>query len=103
RFDEAGRNLEDGIALARRIGRPYLEVTGLAYGAQLMRWPSFPLGAQRSLPAIELARQHGWADEPVAGVAYLALGVAMVTQGRIEEAEHALGQAERTRREGVWA
>ena len=101
RFDEAGRHLEDGIALARRIGRPYLEVTGLAYGAQLMSWQSFPLGAQRSLQAIELARQHGWADEPVAGVAYLALGVAMVTQGRIEEAERALDRAERTVRTDV--
>ena len=101
RFDEAGRHLEDGIALAHRIGRPYLEVTGLAYGAQLMSWQSFPLGAQRSLQAIELARQHGWADEPVAGVAYLALGVAMVTQGRIEEAERALDRAERTVRTEV--
>ena len=101
RFDEADRHLEDGIALARRIGRPYLEVTGLAYGAQLMSWQSFPLGAQRSLQAIELARQHGWADEPVAGVAYLALGVAMVTQGRIEEAERALDRAERTVRTEV--
>ena len=101
RFDGAGRHLEDGIALARRIGRPYLEVTGLAYGAQLMSWQSFPLGAQRSLQAIELARRHGWADEPVAGVAYLALGVAMVTQGRIEEAERALDRAERTIRTEV--
>src|SRR4029077_10780811 len=90
RFDEADRHLEDGVALARQIGRPYLEVTGLAYWAQLMSWRSFPLGTQRSLQAIELASQHGWADEPVAGVAYLALGVAMVAQGRIEEAERAL-------------
>jgi hypothetical protein len=28
RFEEAGRHLEDGVALARRIGRPYLEFTG---------------------------------------------------------------------------
>ena len=96
RFDEANRHLDDGIALARRIGRPYLEVTGLAHLAQLESWRSFQLGAERGLQAIELARQHGWADEPVAGLAYLALGVAMVTQGRLEEAERALGQAERT-------
>jgi LuxR family transcriptional regulator, maltose regulon positive regulatory protein len=95
RFDEADRHLEDGIALAREIGRPYLEVTGLAYSAQLVSWQSFPLGAQRSLQAIELAKQHGWADEPVAGIAYLALGVEMVVQGRLEDAERALGQAER--------
>ena len=101
RFDEADRHLEDGIALARQIGRPYLEVTGLAFRAQLVSWRSFPLGAERSQQAIELAEQHGWADEPVAGVAYLALGVTMVTQGRLEEAERALGQAERTVRTEV--
>ncbi len=96
RFDEAGRHLADGIALARQIGRPYLEVAGLANEAQLMSWRSFPAGAQRSLQAIELATRHGWADEPVVGGAYLALGVAMATQGRIEEAERALERAERT-------
>jgi LuxR family maltose regulon positive regulatory protein len=95
RFDEADRHLEDGIALAREIGRPYLEVTGLAYSAQLMSWRSFLLGAEHGVQAIELAKQHGWADEPVAGVAYLALGVAMVTQGRIEDAERAQNRAER--------
>ena len=101
RFDEADRHLADGIALAHEIGRPYLEVTGLAYSAQLMSWQSFPLGAERGLQAIELARQHGWADQPIAGVAYLALGVAMVTQGRLEDAEQALGRAERTVRTEV--
>jgi LuxR family transcriptional regulator, maltose regulon positive regulatory protein len=101
RFDEADRHLEDGIALAHEIGRPFLEVTGLAYWAQLMSWRSFPLGAQQSLQAIELAARHGWADEPVVGYAYLALGVAMVTQGRIEDAERALGRAERTVRTEV--
>jgi LuxR family transcriptional regulator, maltose regulon positive regulatory protein len=95
RVEEADRHLEDGIALAREIGRPYLVVTGLAFSAQLMSWRSFPLGAQRSLQAIELAEEHGWAEEPVAGVAHLALGVAMVTQGRLEEAERALSRAER--------
>ena len=101
RFDDADRHLEDGTALAREIGRPYLEVTGLAHWAQLLSWRSFPLGTQRSLQAIELAKEHGWADEPVTGVAYLDLGVAMVAQGRLEEAERALGRAERTVRAEV--
>ena len=101
RFDEADRHLEDGIALARKIGRPYLEVTGLAYSAQLMSWRSFPRGAERGVQAIELAKRHGWADEPIAGVAYLALAVAMVTQGRIEDAERAQDGAERTVRTEV--
>ena len=76
RFEEADRHLEDGIALARQLGRPYLEVTALANWAQLASWRSFPLGAQRSVQAIELAGRHGWTEEPVAGLAYLALSVA---------------------------
>jgi LuxR family maltose regulon positive regulatory protein len=101
RFDEADRHLEDGVALARQIGRPYLEVTGLAHWAQLVSWWSFPLSTQRSLQAIELAEEHGWADEPVTGLAYLALGVEMVVQGRLEEAGRALDRAERTVRTEV--
>ena len=96
RFEEADRHLEDGIALARRLGRPYLEVTGLANWAQLASWHSFPLGAEQASAAIELAGRHGWTEEPVAGVAYLALGIAMTVQGRLEEAERSLEHAERT-------
>jgi LuxR family maltose regulon positive regulatory protein len=98
RFEEADRHLEQGIALARRIGRPFLEVTGLANWAQLASWHSFPLGEQRSRQAIELAGRHGWTEEPVAGVAYVALGFALVAQGRLEEGERWLEQAERTLR-----
>ncbi|HEX3921064.1 MAG TPA: LuxR C-terminal-related transcriptional regulator, partial [Streptosporangiaceae bacterium] len=101
RFDEADRHLDQGIALAHRIGRPFLEVTGLAHWAQLVSWRSFPRGAELSTQAIELAGRHGWTAEPVAGVAYLALGMAMVAQGRLGEAEPSLEQAERILRAEV--
>ena len=101
RFEEADRHLQDGIALARQLGRPYLEVTGLAHWAQLLSWRSLPLGVQRSSEAIELAGRHGWTDEPVAGLAYLALGVAEVIQGRLADAERSLERAERTLRAEV--
>ncbi|HEV2252128.1 MAG TPA: LuxR C-terminal-related transcriptional regulator [Streptosporangiaceae bacterium] len=101
RFEEADRHLEDGTALARRLGRPYLEVSGLAHWAQLVSWQSFPLGARRATQAIELAGRHGWTEEPVAGLAYLALGVAEVAQGRLQEAERSLERAERTLRAEV--
>jgi LuxR family transcriptional regulator, maltose regulon positive regulatory protein len=100
-FEEADRHLEQGVALAHRIDRPYLEVTGLAHWAQLVSWWSFPLGAQRGMQAIELAGRHGWADEPITGVAYLAHGMAMVAQGRLEEGERSLEHAERTVRAEV--
>ncbi|MGH3299396.1 MAG: LuxR C-terminal-related transcriptional regulator, partial [Trebonia sp.] len=101
RLEEADRHLEQGIALAHRIGRPFLEVTGLAHWAQLVSWRSFPLGAQRSRQAIELAGRHGWTEEPVAGVAYLALGMALVALGQLEEGERSLAHAERTLRAEV--
>ena len=101
RFDEADRHLEQGVALAHRIGRPFLEVTGLAHWAQLASWRSFPLGAQRSRQAIELAGRHGWTEEPVTGVAHLALGMAMVALGRLEEGHRSLDQAERILRAEV--
>lgn len=67
RRDPPGPPGPQGVDLARRIGRPFLEVTGLAHWAQLLSWRSFPLGEQRSRQAIELAGRHGWTEEPVAG------------------------------------
>jgi LuxR family maltose regulon positive regulatory protein len=96
RLDKADRHLEQGVALAHRIRRPFLQVTGLAHWAELASWRSYPLAAQRSRQTIELAGRHGWAEEPVAGVAYLALGFALVAQGQLEEGERSLEQAERT-------
>ena len=101
RFEEADRHLEQGVALAGRIGRPYLEVTGLAHWAQLASWRSFPLGAQLGAQAIELAGRHGWSEEPVTGAAYAALGMAMIAQGRLADGDRSLEQAERRLRAEV--
>ena len=96
RFKDADQHLEQGVALAHRIGRPYLELTGLAHGAELAAFRSYTRGAQRSRQAIELARQHGWSDEPFVAVAYTVLGGAMISQGRLAEGERWLGHAART-------
>ncbi|MEA2379340.1 MAG: LuxR family transcriptional regulator, maltose regulon positive regulatory protein, partial [Thermoleophilaceae bacterium] len=50
---------------------------------------------------IEVARQHGWTDEPVAGIAYTALAAAALAQGRLEETEAWVEHAERTLQEEV--
>jgi LuxR family transcriptional regulator, maltose regulon positive regulatory protein len=97
-FGEADRHLGQGAALAHRIGRPYLELTGLAHGSELAALRSFTRGAHRSRQAIDLARQHGWSDEPIAAVAYTVLGGVMVAQGRLAEGERWLGHAARTLR-----
>jgi LuxR family maltose regulon positive regulatory protein len=94
--EEAERHLEQGVALARRIGRPYLEFTGLAYQAAVEVYWSFARAVERSRQAVELAERHGWTDEPAAGVAYMMLANVLAWQGRPEEAEPLVQRAERT-------
>src|SRR5262249_39713434 len=103
RFAEAGRHLEQGGALARRGGRPYLEVTGLgpqelsgvAYQASIEFVRSASLAAEHCRQAVELAERHGWADEQAAGFASLTVAGALTWQGRLEEAEPWIQRAER--------
>jgi LuxR family maltose regulon positive regulatory protein len=95
RLADAGRHLEQGTALAHRIGRPYLEVTGLAHSAVAASVRPFALAVERSRQAIELARRHGWSEEPDTGAVYTQLGLLKVWQGRLEETERCLGHAER--------
>ncbi len=96
RFEEAQRHLEQGVALARRIGRPFLEFTGLAYRAMAFTAQSpYVRRAERSRQAIDLAERHGWTDDPAAGYAYVVLASVLAWQGRPEEAEPWVQRAER--------
>jgi hypothetical protein len=88
--------MEQAVAQARLIGRPYLEYIGLAYQAVGELSRLFPRAAERGRQAIELAERHGWTDETTAGLAYMALGSALAWQGRAEEAEPWVQRAERT-------
>jgi LuxR family transcriptional regulator, maltose regulon positive regulatory protein len=98
-WDDAARHLEQGVALARRIGRPYLEFTGLAYQTPVMNQTrSFTRGYEVGRQAAELAERHGWIDDPAFGLASNSLGVTLAYQGRLEEAERWLQGAERTLR-----
>jgi LuxR family transcriptional regulator, maltose regulon positive regulatory protein len=97
RFEEAQRHLEQGRALGLQIGRPFLEFSGLAHQAAIEGFrSSYSLAAERSVQAIELARQHGWTDEPAAGIAYVVLAIVLAWRGRLEEAEPWIQRAERT-------
>ena len=93
---EAERHLEHGVMLAHRIGRPFLEYNGLAYQAALEMTQSFALSVERGRQAVELARRHGWTEEPAAGIAYMALAAVLAWQGRPGEAEPWIQRAERT-------
>lgn len=101
RFEAAERHLEQALALAQRIERPFLALSALAHLAQIAIFDAVPLGARRSKQAIELAERHGWTEDPVAGIAYSLHGVALLVQGRLAEAESWLQRAERTPLAGV--
>jgi len=96
RFQQAERHLERGVALARRIGRPFLEFTGLAHLAAVEMFRSYARAAERSRQAIELAERHGWASDPAAGTACMVLGTMLTWQGRLDEAEPWVRRAEHT-------
>ena len=96
RFEEAERHLERGVSLAHRIGRPFLELNGLAHLTTIEALRSFPRTAERGGHAVELARRHGWTDEPAASIVYMVLGATLAYQGQFEEAESWVERAERT-------
>jgi LuxR family transcriptional regulator, maltose regulon positive regulatory protein len=102
RAEDGERHLEQGLALARQIGRPYLELHGLAHGAHamLLVQPGL-LPAEWARQAIELAERHGWGEEPLAGMACAELGIVLLDQGRLDDAEPWLERAECTLRAEV--
>jgi LuxR family transcriptional regulator, maltose regulon positive regulatory protein len=98
-WDDAERHLESGIALARRIGRPYLEFTGLAHLTPVLNQSrSLTRGTEVGREAAGLAERHGWTDDPAFGLVSNALGAGLTWQARLEEAEGWLQGAERTLR-----
>ena len=100
RFAEAERHLEQGITLARRIGRPYLEFLGLAHRTSIasVRSSPYALAEERARQTIDLARRHGWTDEPAIGIAYVTLAAGLIWRGQLEEAADWVRRAERTLR-----
>jgi LuxR family maltose regulon positive regulatory protein len=97
-FEEAERHLEQGVALARRVGRPFLEFSGLVYQAGIELFRSFPRAAERAGHAIELARRQGWTDDPAACYAYGILADVLIWQGRHDEADAWMQRVDRTTR-----
>jgi LuxR family transcriptional regulator, maltose regulon positive regulatory protein len=100
RFAEAEPHLDQGITLARKIGRPYLEFLGLAHRTSIasVRSSPYALAEERARQTIELARRHGWTDEPAVGIAYITLAAGGIWRRQLEEAADWVRRAERTLR-----
>ena len=99
RIEEAVRHFGQALELARRIGRPYIEIQCLGHLAiDDGQRRSFTLARKRSAEAIAIAEAHGWASEPIVSVPLAMMAFADVWQGRFEDAEYWLGRAERALR-----
>ena len=84
---DAERHLREGAILARRIGRPYLEVGCLAQLGFASKIHSFAITQGRCREAIAAAERHGWDAEPAIAPALVTLAGTMVWIGEFDEAE----------------
>ena len=85
---DAERHLREGAVLARRIGRPYLEVGCLAQlGFASLVLHSFATTQRRCREAIALAERHGWGAEPVIAPALIMLAATLIWTGEFDEGE----------------
>ena len=96
---DARRHLEEALALARRIGRPYLEVGCLGQLAlvAVFSGAQIAVGLQLSEDAVTIAEEHGWATNRIVAPALAASAAALAWLGRLDEAEHWLERMDRTR------
>ena len=84
---DSQRHLQEGADLARKIGRPYLEVACLAELAFASKIEPFATTRRRCREAIALAEQHGWGAEPVISPALVNLAGALIWTGEFDEGD----------------
>ncbi len=92
---DSERHLQEGADLARKIGRPYLEVACLAQLAFASKIKPFATTRQRCREAIALAEQHGWGAEPIIAPALVNLAGVLIWTGEFDEGERWLRRAAR--------
>ncbi len=91
---DAERHLREGAAMARKIGRPYLEVSCLAQLGFASKIRPFATARRRCLEAIALAERHGWGTEPIVAPALVTLAGVMVWTGEFDEGQQWLQRTE---------
>ena len=100
RLADSERHLLEGAALARDIGRPYLEVACLAHLGFASTIHSFALARQRCEEAVALAARHGWDAEPVIAPAQATLAATLIWTGEFDHGAQWLERAARATRSG---
>ncbi len=83
RLADAERHLSEGAALARTIGRPYLEVACRAHLAFPSKLVSVATARERGRQAVALAERYGLDDRPILAPALGAVGGYGDLDGRV--------------------
>jgi LuxR family maltose regulon positive regulatory protein len=84
---DAEGHLREGAILARKIGRPYLEVRCLVQLGFASKIHPFATVQRRCREAIALAERYGWGTEPMTAPALITLASTMVWTGEFDEGE----------------
>ena len=92
---DSQRHLQEGADLARKIGRPYLEVACLAELAFASKIEPFATTRRRCREAIALAERYGWGAEPVISPALVNLAGALIWTGEFDEGDRFLRRTAR--------
>jgi len=94
RTGEARRHLEEGLALARRIGASYVEAGCLVHLGFAAVFSSVTEARERWLDAIAIAEANGWASDAIVASGFAALANLEAWQARFDEAGQWLERAE---------
>jgi LuxR family maltose regulon positive regulatory protein len=86
RLADAERHLREGAVLARRIGRPYLEVRCLAQLGFASTIRSLATTRRLCQEAIDLAERHGWGEEWTVAPALVTLAGTLAWTGEFDQA-----------------
>jgi len=94
-LDDARRNLEQALALARRMGLQRLEIACLGHLGIVSTWAGMSASTALQLgeQAVRIADEQAWSEDPVAVAGFATTALALVRAGRLGEAERWLARA----------
>jgi LuxR family maltose regulon positive regulatory protein len=97
RPDDGCRRLEQALGLARRLRRPYLEMSCLAYRALGAARSGLTVSAVRRTAeqAVAIAAANGWDTDHDPAAAFAVAAMALVWVGRFAEGARSLDRAEK--------
>ena len=93
--NEARRDLEEAAGLARRAGRPWIQISCLGHLGIAGPWTglSFSDGLALSEEAVHIAESHGWGSDPMLVSALATGAMDLLWLGRFDDAERWLERA----------